>query len=134
MTKPSYKASSLSEFSWSRHIPGEIQIYAWYVYSYRPLVDKSRPSTTLREVANLLYLADPALSRPTTRHAFRVVYFDTETERFEADTPVYGITRISPNSIHVLLEPSSQKTDSDARSAIRSVSYTHLTLPTICSV
>lgn len=47
------------------------------------------------------------------------MYFDTETERFEADIPVYGITRISPNSVHVLLEPSSQKSDSDARSAIR---------------
>lgn len=55
------------------------------------------PSTTLREVAHLLYLADPALSRPRTIHDFRVVYYDPESDRFEADAPVRGITRIPTN-------------------------------------
>ena len=54
------------------------------------------PSTTLREVAHLLYLADPALSRPHTIHDFRVVYFDPTSDRFEADAPVRGITRLPP--------------------------------------
>ena len=64
-----------------RPLPGTLSVYAW-------------PSTTLREVAHLLYLADPALSRPHTIHDFRVVYFDPTSDRFEADAPVRGITRL----------------------------------------
>lgn len=71
----------------------------------------ARPTTTLREVANLLYLVDPTLSRPMTMHDFRVVYFDTETDRYEADRPVYGVTRIPAAAVASLLAPPENSAD-----------------------
>ncbi|SHO76882.1 Uncharacterized protein MSYG_1221 [Malassezia sympodialis ATCC 42132] len=74
----------------SKTLRGELNVYAW-------------PTTTLREVANLLYLVDPTLSRPMTTHDFRVVYFDGDRGRYEADRPVYGVTRIPTAAVASLL-------------------------------
>lgn len=71
----------------------------------RALLPYPRPTTTLREVANLLYLADPTISRPMSTHAFRVVYFEAEKDRYEADRPVYEVTRIPALALAALLSP-----------------------------
>lgn len=83
----------------SKTLRGELNVYAWYV----PCSSHARPTTTLREVANLLYLVDPTLSRPMTTHDFRVVYFDGDRGRYEADRPVYGVTRIPTAAVASLL-------------------------------
>lgn len=77
----------------------------------------TRPTTTLREVANLLYLVDPTLSRPLTTHDFRVVYLDAETDRYEADRPVYGVTRIPASAVASLLAPRDRSADTSQKAS-----------------
>jgi len=78
------------------------------------------PTSTLRDVANLLYLADPALSRPLTTHDFRVLYYHTDADEYETSAPVTGVTRVAPAQVEALLHPPPGDTDADASVLLRS--------------
>ncbi|PKI85696.1 hypothetical protein MVES_000247 [Malassezia vespertilionis] len=83
----------------------EVGIYVW-------------PTMTLREVANILYAADPRISRPLSPHDFRVVYKDQALGRYDSHAPVHGVTRTSKQHIDALLDP---KEEEGVRAILRRV-------------
>lgn len=80
-----------------------------------------RRSSTLRDMANLLYLADPVISRAMTTHDFRVVFQDPATKQFEAGPVYYGITRVPTTSVDTLLAPEGPDTFTDTRAVLRAL-------------
>ncbi|WFD32302.1 hypothetical protein MSPP1_003347 [Malassezia sp. CBS 17886] len=84
----------------------EFQLYVW-------------PTTTLREVANLVYTADPRLSRPMSLHDFRVVSLQPETGMYEEHAFVDGVTRIGKRHVDVLLRPALSAEENDAYALLR---------------
>lgn len=80
----------------------------------------SRPTTTLRELANLLYIAEPTCSRPFSFHDFRIVFHDRAAGAHRACAPMLGITRVTQEQVEALLQPSESQEDS--RAVLRNVS------------
>lgn len=76
-----------------------------------------RPTTSLRELANLIYVANPASSHPHSQHDFRVVFFDLDTGTYRAYPPIRGITRVTARQVGALLGPAQEPLD--ARSILR---------------
>ncbi|WFD36679.1 hypothetical protein MCUN1_003566 [Malassezia cuniculi] len=72
-------------------------------------------TTTLREVAQLLYNADPHISRPLSLHSFRVITPDTRG--YTARAATVGVTRIAEAHVNALLLPSDK--GDDARTLLR---------------
>lgn len=64
-----------------------------------------RPTTTLREIAQLLYVGDPELSHALAPHGFRIVFYDQASRRHEARSPVVGVQRVSNEHVDALLQP-----------------------------
>ncbi|SNX82706.1 uncharacterized protein MEPE_01412 [Melanopsichium pennsylvanicum] len=82
---------SLDDFHFdSRTIRDEFKLYVW-------------KTNTLREVAQLLYDADPDISTPLAPHAFRHIYWNHRLRDFEATPLGVGVTRVPFDSVSALL-------------------------------
>ncbi|WFC98916.1 hypothetical protein MYAM1_001649 [Malassezia yamatoensis] len=91
------------------HGPAYSDQYAVYVW----------PNTTLRELANLLYIAEPRYSDSMSTHDFRIVYYDPSAGMHRASAPVLGVTRATQQQIAALLKPAQHI--EDTRSLLRDV-------------
>lgn len=76
-----------------------------------------RPTTSLRELANLIYVANPASSHPHSPHDFRVLFFDLDAGTYRAYPPIRGVTRVTPRQVEALLGPAQEPLD--ARATLR---------------
>ena len=94
-------------------------LFVWYA----GLVDP-RPTTTLRELANLLYIAEPSTSRPISLHDFRLIYQDRVAGEPKATAPVLGVTRITSEQKDALLQPF--HAPKDARAILKGVDRDHI--------
>ncbi|SJX61406.1 uncharacterized protein SRS1_10456 [Sporisorium reilianum f. sp. reilianum] len=68
----------------------EFKIYVW-------------KTNTLREVAQLLYDADPTISSPLALHAFRHIYWNDRLREYDAKPVGVGVTRVPLSSVSALL-------------------------------
>lgn len=68
-----------------------------------PCPRRCRKTNTLREVAQLLYDADPNLSTPLALHAFRHIYWNDRLREYDAKPVGVGVTRVPLDSISALL-------------------------------
>ena len=83
--------------------------------------DFDRPNTTLREIANLLYIAEPRYSDSMSKHDFRIVYYDPSAGMHRASAPVTCVTRATQQQIAALLKPAQHI--EDTRSLLRDVGH-----------
>lgn len=76
-----------------------------------------RKTNTLREVAQMLYDADPSVSTPLALHAFRRIHLGGRTGDLDATPIGVGVTRVPLDSVTALLleldEPPQDKMDVD---------------------
>ncbi|WFD43010.1 hypothetical protein MPSI1_001661 [Malassezia psittaci] len=91
--------------------PAHSDEYAVYVW----------PNTTLRELANLLYIAEPRFSDSMSNHDFRIVYYDPSAGMHRASAPVTGVTRATQQQTAALLKPAQHI--EDTRSLLRDVGH-----------
>ncbi|SPO46042.1 uncharacterized protein PSANT_03728 [Moesziomyces antarcticus] len=66
-------------------------------------------TNTLREVAQMLYDADPSISSPLALHAFRRISWNDRSRTYEAASIGVGVTRVPFTSISSLLSDITDK-------------------------
>ncbi|CDR88035.1 uncharacterized protein SPSC_03621 [Sporisorium scitamineum] len=74
----------------ARSARDEFKLYVW-------------KTNTLREVAQLLYDADPSISSPLALHAFRHIYWNDRRREYDARPIGVGVTRVPLSSVSALL-------------------------------
>ncbi|SPO21553.1 uncharacterized protein UTRI_01039_B [Ustilago trichophora] len=73
-----------------RPVRDEFKLYVW-------------KTNTLREVAQMLYDADPTVSTPLALHAFRRIRWNHRLRHFDAKPVGVGVTRVPLDSVSSLL-------------------------------